>query len=83
MCSKHLRSMAAHPAGKGIPESPEVRWERETDQALHLANSHWHRDWSSRDRWTDWIAPAVMVTGLYLLVMAATVAGEWLGWWAA
>lgn len=83
-----FEAMLAHPAGKGIPESAEVRWERETAEALSVANQYsrldeWHHDWSARNRWTDWLVPAALVIGLYILVMAASVAGEYVGGWGA
>lgn len=80
------RAMRAHPAGKGIPESPEVRAAREDAEALRLANysrlDEWHHDWSQRNRWTDWIVPAAMVLALYVLVMVAAVAADLAGGWA-
>lgn len=81
-----FEAMCAHPAGKGIPESPEVRAAREDEEALRLANysrmDEWHHEWSQRARWTDWIVPALMAVGLFVLVMAAAVAADIAGGWA-
>ena len=78
--------MRAHPAGKGIPESPEVRAAREDEEALRLANysrlDEWHHEWSQRVRWTDWIVPALMAVGLFVLVMVTAVAADIAGGWA-
>ena len=78
--------MRAHPAGKGIPESPEVRAAREDAEALLLANysrlDEWHHEWSQRARWTDWIMPALMTVGLFVLVMVTAVAADIAGGWA-
>ena len=68
--------------------SREEAMRRQDDEACDLANRYsrldeWHHEWSTRSRWTDWIIPAVMVTGLYLLIIAATMAGEIVGGWAA
>lgn len=80
------RAMLAHPAGKGIPESPEVRAAREDEEALLLANysrlDEWHHEWSQRARWTDWIVPALMAVGLFVLVMVTAVAADIAGGWA-
>ena len=81
-----FEAMCAHPAGKGIPESPEVRAAREDAEALLLANysrlDEWHHEWSQRARWTDWIVPALMAVGLFVLVMVTTVAADIAGGWA-
>ena len=81
-----FEAMCAHPAGKGIPESPEVRAAREDEEALRLANysrmDEWHHEWSQRARWTDWIVPALMVAGLFVLVMVTAVAADIAGGWA-
>ena len=81
-----FEAMCAHPAGKGIPESPEVRAAREDEEALRLANysrmDEWHHEWSQRARWTDWIVPALMAVGLFVLVMVTAVAADIAGGWA-
>lgn len=76
--------MRAHPAVKGIPESAEVVQARMDDEAVDLANRYtrldeWHHSWSQRNRWTDWIVPALMAVGLFVLVMAAAVAADLAG----
>ena len=81
-----FEAMRAHPAGKGIPESPEVRAAREDEEALRLANysrlDEWHHEWSRRARWTDWIVPALMAVGLFVLVMVTAVVADLAGGWA-
>ena len=81
-----FEAMRAHPAGKGIPESPEVRAAREDEEAMRLANysrlDEWHHEWSQRARWTDWIMPALMTVGLFVLVMVTAVAADIAGGWA-
>ena len=81
-----FEAMCAHPAGKGIPESPEVRAAREDEEALRLANysrlDEWHHEWSQRARWTDWIVPALMAVGLFVLVLVTAVAADIAGGWA-
>lgn len=86
MRDRRFEAMRAHPAGKGIPESPEVRAAREDAEALLLANysrlDEWHHEWSQRARWTDWIVPALMAVGLFVLVMVTAVAADLAGGWA-
>lgn len=86
MRDMRFEAMRAHPAGKGIPESPEVRAAREDAEALLLANysrmDEWHHEWSQRARWTDWIMPALMAGGLFVLVMVAAVVADIAGGWA-
>lgn len=69
-----------------VPESPEVRAAREDEEALRLANysrlDEWHHEWSQRARWTDWIMPALMAVGLFVLVMVTAVAADIAGGWA-
>ena len=81
-----FEAMCAHPAGKGIPESAEVRAAREDAEALLLANysrlDEWHHEWSQRVRWSDWIVPALMVAGLFVLVMVTAVVADLAGGWA-
>lgn len=73
-----FEAMCAHPAGKGIPESPEVAQARMDDEAVELANS-------GRPVRAVWVVAAGQVAGiigLFLLVMVlsvlAEVAGRWL-----
>ena len=73
-----FESMLAHPAGKGIPESPEVAQARMDTEAVALANS-------GRPARAVWVVAAGQVAGiigLFLLVMVlsvlAEVAGRWL-----
>ena len=70
-------SMLAHPAGKGVPESPEVAQARMDDEAIELANGA--RDGAG---WQHVAVVTIAVIGLYLLVMAATLIGEIVGGWA-
>ena len=72
------RSMAAHPAGKGIPESLEVSQARMDDEAMRLANGE---PWWSRRDWCDWIIGAGVGLLIFLTIslfsMAAAVIGGW------
>lgn len=82
-----FEAMCAHPAGKGIPESAEVRWERETAQAISVANrvDEWHHSVSTGPRrvWVDVVAPFLGVLGLVLLVCAGPFLGDVFGGWPA
>ena len=70
-----FESMAAHPAGKEIPESPEVRQARQDDEAVALANSGQPR------RVPDWLCvAALMVFGWLLLVGVSAAAALAEGW---
>lgn len=71
-------AMWSHPAGKGIPESPEVRQARQDDEAVALANSGRPR------RVPDWLCvAALMVFGWLLLVGVSAAAALAEGWWPA
>lgn len=68
--------------------SREEAMRRQDDEACDLANRYsrldeWHHEWSTRSRWTDVVVPVAGIIGLYLLIVAATVAGEIVGGWAA
>ena len=69
------RSMAAHPAGKRMPESPEVRQARQDDEAIRLANSGRPR------RVPDWLCVAALIVFGWLLLggmsAAAALAEGW------
>ena len=71
-------AMWAHPAGKGIPESPEVAQARMDDEAMRLANGE---PWWSRRDWCDWIIGAGVGLLIFLTIsmfsMAAAVIGGW------
>ena len=72
-----FESMLAHPAGKGIPESPEVAQSRMDDEAVELANS-------GRPARAVWVVAAGQVAGIigmFLLVMVLTVLAEVAGGW--
>ena len=69
------RSMAAHPAGKGIRESDEVRQARQDDEAVALANSGRPR------RVPDWLCVAALIVfGWLLLVGVSAAAALAEGW---
>ena len=72
-----FESMLAHPAGKGIPESPEVAQARMDAEAVTLANS-------VRPVRAVWVVAAGQVAGiigLFLLVMVLSVLAEVAGGW--
>ena len=72
-----FESMRAHPAGKGIPESPEVAQARMDAEAVALANS-------GRPARAVWVVAAGQVAGiigLFLLVMVLSVLAEAAGRW--
>ena len=73
-----FEAMAAHPAGKGIPESPEVAQARMDAEAVALANS----GRPARAVWVVAAGQAAGIIGLLLLLTAlsvlAEVAGRWL-----
>ena len=69
-------SMLAHPAGKGVPESPEVAQARMDDEAIELANGA--RDGAG---WQHVAVVTIAVIGLYLIVVTAAVVGEMVAGW--
>ena len=69
-------SKLRHPAGKGIPESPEVAQARMDDEAIELANGA--RDGAG---WQHVAVVAIAVIGLYLIVVTAAVVGEMVAGW--
>ena len=82
-----FEAMCAHPAGKGIPESAEVRWERETAQALSVANrvDEWHHEVSTRPcpLWLRVLGQVLAIVGLVALVCAWAFFGDVAGGWPA
>ena len=67
-------SKLRHPAGKGMPESPEVRQARQDAEAIRLANSG-----RARLRFPEWVyvlGLAVFGYGLLLGVLAAAALVE-------
>lgn len=71
-------SRLAHPAGKGVPESPEVAQERMDREAVDLANGG-----GDRDGWMQVACAVIGVIGLYLIVVTAAVVGEMVAGWPA
>ena len=70
-------SKLRHPAGKGVPESPEVAQARMDAEAVVLANS-------GRPARAVWVVAAGQVAGiigLFLLVMVLSVLAEVAGGW--
>lgn len=73
-----FEAMLAHPAGKGMPESPEVAQARQDDEAVALANSGRPR------RVPDWLCVATLIVfGWLLLVGVSAAAALAEGWWPA
>ena len=72
-----FESMLAHPAGKGIPESPEVAQARMDTEAVALANS----GRPARAVWVVAAGQAAGIIGLFLLVMVLSVLAEVAGGW--
>ena len=67
-------SKLRHPAGKGMPESPEVRQARQDAEAIRLANSG-----RARLRFPEWVyvlGLAAFGYGLLLGVLAAAALVE-------
>lgn len=75
-----FEAMCAHPAGKGIPESAEVRWERETAQAISVANrlDEWHHELSTGPRplWVKVAGQVVAIIGLVVVVGGFAFLGD-------
>lgn len=82
-----FEAMCAHPEGKGIPESAEVRWERETAQALSVENrvDEWHHKVSTGPRplWLRVLGQVAAIIGLVALVCAWAFFGDVSGGWPA
>ena len=69
------RSMAAHPAGKRMPESAEVRQARQDDEAVALANSGRSR------RVPDWLCVAALIVFGWLLLGGVSAAAALVEGW--
>lgn len=72
-----FEAMCAHPAGKGIPESPEVAQARMDAEAVTLANSGRR----ARGVWVFAAGQVAGIIGLFLLVMVLSVLAEVAGGW--
>lgn len=70
------RSMAAHPAGKGIRESDEVAQHRMDLEAVMLANSR-HK----RSRVPDWLAGLLLGLFVYGVLAGVGLAGAMVAGW--
>ena len=70
------RSMAAHPAGKGIRESDEVAQHRMDLEAVMLANSR-HK----RSRVPDWLAGLLLGLFVYGVMAVVGLAGAMVAGW--
>lgn len=69
-------AMASHPAGKGIPESPEVAQARMDAEAVMLANSR-HK----RSRVPDWLAGLLLGLFVYGVLAVVGLAGAMVAGW--
>ena len=77
--------MIAHPAGKRVPESPEVAHARMDDEACRITWDEKHHHVSTgRYRWVIDVAVVLALMGaLALLMLGVTVLGELAGGWPA
>ena len=73
-------SMARHPAGKRIPESPEVRAHRQDLEAVAAANGDL---WDAPPRWrralTTALSMVVFIVGAWLTLCLCILCGQGLG----
>lgn len=88
MMTDRERAMLAHPAGKGIPASPEVAQARMDAEACAVGSlnwrvNEWHHGVSSRPapRWLEVARSIVFGLVVFAVIWGVCVAGELAGGW--